>query len=193
MAVGRDFRRAQDLPSARHLRSLHKSFDEQSRFPAVQPLLLNQSVSNFPAPAVTWSDVARVCRRVCLLRERGQNEEAERIRAGELMPLVAAVRSPGDSEAATTDRLNALFAIEAERVANAAVLAEILLPMIAEQVRSPASTAPTPPEIPIPVVLTPAPARPKQPRPASIADFIDDMIAQENPPDRPGGAQRRAS
>jgi hypothetical protein len=151
-------------------------------------------VSNFPAPAVTWSDVARVCRRVCVLRERGQNEEAERLRAGELMTLLAAIRTPGDSDSATTDRLNALFATEAERVANAAVLAEMLLPMLAEQLRPPAITAAAPQEIPMAVVMAPVVTRPKPPRPASIADFIDDMIAQENPPDRPGeGTQRRAS
>ena len=157
-------------------------------------MLLNQSVSNFPAPAVTWSDVARVCRRVCVLRERGQNEEAERLRAGELMTLLAAVRASGESDAATTDRLNALFATEAERVANAAVLAEILVPMIAEQLRPLARPGVTTSEIPTPAVVAPVATKPVQPRPASIADFIDDMLAQERPLDRPGpGAQRRAS
>ena len=135
-----------------------------------------------------------MCRRVCVLRERGQNEVAEQLRAGELMTMLAAVRTPGDSDAATTERLNAIFATEAERVANAAVVAEILVPMITEQLRpllmrsAAASSA-----IPAPVVAPPVP-KPPQPRPASIADFIDDMIAQERPPDGPGqGEQRRAS
>ena len=128
-----------------------------------------------------------------MLRERGQSEVAERLRAGELMTLLAAIRTPGDSDAAITERLNAVFAAEAERVANAAVLAEILVPMLTEQLRplGASSAAPTP--VPTPVAAPPV-AKPKQPRPASIADFIDDMIAQEKPPDRPGqGAQRRAS
>ena len=157
-------------------------------------MLLNQSVSNFPAPAVTWSDVARVCRRVCVLRERGQNEEAERLRAGELMTLLAAVRAPDESDAATTERLNALFATEAERVANATVLAEILVPMISEQLRPLAAPGRTAAETPALAAVAPVVTKPVQPRPASIADFIDDMIAQERPLDRPGpGAQRRAS
>ena len=128
-----------------------------------------------------------------MLRERGQNDVAERLRSGELMTLLAAIRTPGDSDAAITERLNAIFAAEAERVANAAVLAEILVPMLTEQLRplGASSAAPTP--VPAPVVAPPM-ATPRQPRPASIADFIDDMIAQEKPPDRPGqGAQRRAS
>ena len=151
-------------------------------------------MSNFPAPAVSWSDVALVCRRVCLLRERGQNEVAERLRAGELMTVLAAIRTPGDSDAGITERLNAIFAAEAERVANAAVLAEILVPMLTEQLR-PLGVAPvaSSTSVPAPVVSPPV-AKPPQPRPASIADFIDDMIAQEKPPDRPGqGTQRRAS
>jgi hypothetical protein len=135
-----------------------------------------------------------VCRRVCILRERGQNEEAERLRAGELMTMLAAIRAPDDSDATITDRLNALFATEAERVANAAVLAEILVPMIAEQLRPLTASSAAANEIPAPSVVAPAPSKPVQPRPASIADFIDDMIAQERPLDRPGpGAQRRAS
>ena len=61
--------------------------------------------------------MARACRRVCVLRERGQNEEAERMRAEEVMSMVATLRGPTDSDAAVTDRLNSLFATEAERVA----------------------------------------------------------------------------
>ena len=134
-----------------------------------------------------------MCRRVCVLRERGQNEVAERLRAGELMTMLAAVRTPGDSDAATTERLNAIFATEAERVANAAVVAEILVPMITEQLRPLMGSTVASSAIPTPVVVPPVP-KPSQPRPASIADFIDDMIAQERPPDRPGqGSQRRAS
>ena len=128
-----------------------------------------------------------------MLRERGQSDVAERLRSGELMTLLATIRTPGDSDAAITERLNAIFAAEAERVANAAVLAEILVPMLTEQLRplGASSIAPTP--VPAPVVAPPV-AKPRQPRPASIADFIDDMIAQEKPPDRPGqGSQRRAS
>jgi hypothetical protein len=128
-----------------------------------------------------------------VLRERGQSDVAERLRSGELMTLLAAIRAPGESDAAITERLNAIFAAEAERVANAAVLAEILVPMLTEQLRPLAASSSAPIPVPTSVVAPPL-AKPKQPRPASIADFIDDMIAQEKPPDRPGqGEQRRAS
>lgn len=157
-------------------------------------MLPNQSVSNFPAPAVTWSEVARACRRVCVLRERGLKDEAEQVRAEQVMPMVALLRTATDTDAAITERLNGVFAAEAERVANAAVLAELLVPELTGQLRSlvapvsaPVSPAP-PPAAPV------AAAKPTPPRRGSIADFIDDMIAQEDPPDRPGrGAQRRAS
>ena len=157
-------------------------------------MLSNQSVSNFPAPAVTWSEVARVCRRVCVLRERGQKDEAERVRADEVMPMVALLRTATDTDAAITERLNTVFAAEAERVANAAVLAELLLPELTGQLRSLAVpvAAPTSPVPPLPAPA--AVPKPTPPRRGSIADFIDDMIAQERPPDRPGhGAERRAS
>jgi hypothetical protein len=127
-----------------------------------------------------------------VLRERGLNEEAERMRASEVIPMVVALRTDTDSDAAVTERLNSLFATEAERVANAAVLAELLLPTLSERLRPP--TAPVLRSEPI-ITATPVMPAPKPAvRPASIADFIDDMIAQERPPNRPGqGAQRRAS
>lgn len=110
------------------------------------------------------------------------------------MTLIAGVRAPDDSDATTTDRLNALFATEAERVANAAVLAEILVPMIAEQLHSLNAPSAIGAEISAPAVVAPVASKTVPPRPASIADFIDDMLAQERPLDRPApGAQRRAS
>ena len=158
-------------------------------------MLLNESVSNFPAPSVAWSDIARVCRRVCVLRERGRAEEAERLRANELMPMVLAVRMPTDTDASVTERLNSIFAIEAERVANASVLAELLVPILAEKLQ-PSATSSAPNVSAAAPLVTPASnaAKPPAPRPASIADFIDEMIAQEKPPVHSGSAgQRRAS
>ena len=120
-------------------------------------------------------------------------DEAERVRADEVMPMVALLRTATDTDAAVTERLNSVFAAEAERVANAAVLAELLLPELTGQLRAlvapvAGSASPIPPPAPV------AASKPTPPRRGSIADFIDDMIAQERPPDRPGhGAERRAS
>ena len=159
-------------------------------------MLLNESVSNFPAPAIAWSDIARVCRRVCMLRERGQSVDAEQLRAGELMAMVSAVRTPTDTDATVTERLNAIFAVESERVANAAVLAELLVPTLLDKLpvqsrhASAIDAAPSPTTAPLPTT----PEKTAAPRAGSIADFIDEMIAQEKPPARPSsGSQRRAS
>lgn len=165
-------------------------------------MLPNESVSHFPAPPPTWSDVVRLCRRVCILRERGLHADAEKLLVESLPPLLATVRAPQETDAALNLRLDAVFAQETERVANAAVLAELLRPLLAEDL--PAATAlpvgtPAPVLVPLataPAVTPPAAPPPKPPTRGaiSIADFIDDMIAQESPPDRAGdSARRRAS
>jgi hypothetical protein len=139
---------------------------------------------------VSWSDVARVCRRVCVLRERGQNAEAEQLRSGSLPELLSAVRTPTDTDATIAERLESVFTHEAERVADAAALAELLVPLLSEQLRSsPALQGVIPATI---VPPTPPPKKPPARRAASIADFIDEMIAQESPPDR-SDAKRRVS
>lgn len=179
--------------AARWTRRLRNFFAEHWQNGFVEPVLPNPSVSNFPAQAPSWSDLARVCRRVCVLRERGLAADAERVRAGELAEILAALRTPDDTEEAIAQRLAATFAVEAERVANAAVLAELLAPLIAEHARPAAeplgqrtdSASPLPG--PKPVART---------GPLDLADFIDDMIAQERPPPSragPAATQRRAS
>jgi hypothetical protein len=135
---------------------------------------------------------------VCILRERGQAEEAERLRVGELAEMLLAVRSPGDTDATVAARLDSIFSAETERVANAAVLAELLTPMLAEHLRPAATSQESAPVIATvaePLVTTP-PAKTPAPRTTaiSITDFIDEMIAQEKPPPRsPRVVQRRAS
>jgi hypothetical protein len=130
------------------------------------------------------------------LRERGQTAEAEQLHASSLPQLLDAARSPQDTDATMAERLESIFSVETDRVANAAVLAELLVPVLSEKLRAalPASVAKQPAAAP---EVTPAPAsKPAPARPAtiSIADFIDDMIKQESPPERPDrGSQRRAS
>lgn len=128
-----------------------------------------------------------------MLRERGKSDEAERLRCESLPPLLAAVRSPAESDAVIDGRLAAIFAVETERVANAAVLADLLLPMISEQFQTPGDVAALvsrpAPIAPLAPSLGKAPAA--RPGPASIADFIDEMIALESEPDRPGNAPHR--
>lgn len=176
------------------MRGLRNFSDEQWRRNAVQPVLPNPSASNFPAPSAAWSDVARACRRICVLRERGQAEEAERLRTGELAELVASLHRPGETEASVAERVASIFAVEEERVANAAVLAELLAPLLNSQARPEPVVQAAPAPLPVAVERFAAPAPPSPPAPraggGSIADFIDEMIAQENGPGRKAPARR---
>ncbi|MES2694089.1 MAG: hypothetical protein V4773_11495 [Verrucomicrobiota bacterium] len=152
-----------------------------------------QSVSNFPSPLNAWKDVTRVCRRICVLRERSDHMEASRLESGALSELIAALRMAGESEEAVGNRLAEIFAVEEERVANASVLAELLLPALTAQLSSaPAESRKGFPDTPAPL----APLRLEEaaaPRPPTtdIATFIDEMLTQETAP--PRARERRAS
>ncbi len=122
---------------------------------------------------------------MCTLRALGRTLEAEALRTGEIEALTGRLRAESsDSDAAWSARLAGVLAAEEERVANATVLAEVLLPLL----RGESPVPPVPPPAaasPVRVRLETAPARsaPAAPRPtASITDFLDEMIAQETAP-----------
>ena len=125
-----------------------------------------------------------------MLREQGEESEADRVQSAALAELLIALRTPAETDAAFDQRVDAIFAVERERVANAAVLAELLAPLLAERLPVAAqSAAPkTPAGGPVARVTRPLPVAP-----AGIADFIDEMIAQERTDGTPPGAHRRAS
>jgi hypothetical protein len=139
--------------------------------------LTNLSAVNSPAPPDSWGEIARVCRRICLLRERGDAAEAGRLEAGTLANLLTApdlAASAGERES----RLHAIFTAETERVANALCTAELVAPLLAALGSAPNR----PPAVASVASLAGAPkAKPVRPRPApaDIAGFIDEMIAQE--------------
>jgi hypothetical protein len=140
--------------------------------------LINPTVSGAPAPTIPWSEVTVICRRVCVLEAQGRTDEAERLRAS----------LPAD------ERVASILAAETERVANAVVLAELLMPLLAENPAtervSVSARRETPTRSATPSSVPPAPpAVPARASPATIADFIDEMLAQEGPP----GPLRRAS
>lgn len=135
--------------------------------------------------------MARLCRRICLLREREQPAAAEELRSGALEAMLAVLRTQGESEADIAQRIATIFATETERVANAAVLAELLAPLLGANAPSAATAAATSrgdgaaaSPTPLGPTLASAPLRAD---PANIADFIDEMIAQEraHPPAAP--------
>lgn len=134
--------------------------------------------------------MARLCRRICVLRERGDAVEAARLESEPLAELIASLHAAGESEAAVQQRVAALFAVEEERVADAAVLAELLLPALQgrmaitsqEPARNHISDTPRPAFV---AAVPPAPVPRK--RSTDIATFIDEMLEQED------AATRRAS
>lgn len=122
-----------------------------------------------------------MCRRVCVLRERGQTEEAERLRSGPLTEMVAGLQTADETGDAVAQRLASIFALEEERVANASVVAELLLPLLSSQ----SQPFVVPPGAPTAAASARSPTPPAPPHArgnGGIADFIDDMIAQEGAP-----------
>jgi hypothetical protein len=140
--------------------------------------LISPSVSPSSAESHAWSEVARICRRVCVLRERGCTDEAETLRRSELDVLLATLRQEASEPAVVDRQFESIFAAEADRVANASVLAELLAPLLRERL-----PAPTVAESSAPRTSSPSAVPARRPRPAAaggIADFIDEMIAHEH-------------
>ncbi|MBL9186418.1 MAG: hypothetical protein JNK23_02975 [Opitutaceae bacterium] len=150
----------------------------------VAPIPPPATVSAQPTAAPDWIDVARLCRRICLLVERGEIAEADRLRTGEFSAAVSALRAAG------TD--GAMFAIEAERLAHATLIAEFLAPLLAARLQPAARRDMPAPSLARIAALTPEPAAPaRSAAPGNIADFIDEMLAREHP--APASRDQRAS
>lgn len=155
--------------------------------------LIPASVPRSSTEPVSWSDVARLCRRICLLRERSQLDDAEKLRLGTLKETIAAVRTKNQSDEWIEQKLEVIFAAETERVANAVVLADLIAPLLAGPAQSaqtvatqaePAADAPV--SVPESIPATPRPLA----DPGDIASFIDEMIAQERRPPRTPAVRR---
>lgn len=126
-----------------------------------------------------------------MLRERGERAEAARLEAEQLPDLLASLRAVGETEDEIQQRLTSLFAIEEERVADAAVLAELLLPALRGQVSASAADVQVPRQADTAVVTASLPIASSAPPPpvprkrsTDIATFIDEMLAQESAPAR---------
>src|SRR5207253_349568 len=81
-----------------------------------------------------WNEVAKMCRRICLLRATGQNAEAARAQSSDL-PRALELTGSRAADPAVANRLSALFASAEERIADALVLAELLAPMLAQHLQ----------------------------------------------------------
>jgi hypothetical protein len=111
---------------------------------------------------------------MCFLRSEGREAEAREIEETELAAAVVDARRASESDAEADALLKTLKSEEEERVADAVAFAEVLMPMLAERLKQ----------------LPQANARGQNPRQVrrntersaemrGIADFIDDMLAQD--------------
>jgi hypothetical protein len=113
-----------------------------------------------------------VWRRACLLRAEGHAIEARRVEETEVAPARAAL-APGLG--ADADRVIGEFLREEEdRVAGAVAFMEALRP----ELTALAETRPAPNPVIAKAALRPRAAE------RGIADFIDEMLAQQSPPPR---------
>jgi hypothetical protein len=124
----------------------------------------------------SWIKVGRVHRRLCFLRSEGRADEARDLESGELAAAVADARRASESDAEADGLLRALFAEGEERVADAVAFAEVLVPMLAHEMRPPAASMALATDHPR--QRKPGAEKPGGPR--EIADFIDEMLAQEH-------------
>lgn len=124
----------------------------------------------------------RLYRRVCVLRATGQDEAAAALEHTEL------ARALGVARLATDDVTHeqAVLEQEAERVAQAHTLAELMVPLLAHRLRAelPAlnrsSALPAAPTEPSSPPVTP-PARGPAGEVPAVADLIESMLLQQNP------------
>jgi|HubBroStandDraft_6_1064221.scaffolds.fasta_scaffold527369_1 hypothetical protein len=110
--------------------------------------------------------IARLCRQICLCRTRGQVAEASRLEV-----VLREHVSAGFSETA----LQEIFLAEQKRVIDALMLAEVLGPLLTEQLAVAASDMT---RAPAPAVRNPRP-RATNDQPLAIADLIEGMLTQE--------------
>jgi len=145
-----------------------------------------------------WAELVRLCRQICIDSER---DPEKRSNSGLLFSrALSDVQSRFGATSVGEADLEKIIATEANRVADAAVTAELLLPKLVAALRtqmptvisvpaatmpapSPAATSGTTPQFPPPSPAekgTPPPSR-KSPRaaPMNVADLIDGMLDQD--------------
>jgi hypothetical protein len=143
---------------------------------------------SFPARSAPWrAKVSALYRRICLLRAQGAAAQADRLETVEWPNLLEGLRR---ATPFTDAELQELLAVEADRIATAEALAELLRPLLLE--RLPQRTIATAGTVPA--------ARRNQAAGSvgsrgdsqkGIADFIDEMLTGEprpkaRPPSTPG-------
>jgi hypothetical protein len=121
----------------------------------------------------SFAEVRRIHRRICLLRNTGDTAGADRLAEHELASVLAQLPATDDLPA----RLREVYAAEEERVADAFALASLLTPMLAHRLAASLPAQPRPLAEIVPLTRHAA----RQAGRGNIADFIDEMLAAEEP------------
>jgi hypothetical protein len=136
---------------------------------------LSPLVDTLRPPEPPWTEVGRICRRICILRWEGRDGEARLVEDTVLAGAAARARGPSESAQEADARLKELLAQETERVAAAAAFAEVVAPMLSVRLGAPVPAR-------APAGASRSSGRPEA-RPLGeergIADFIDEMLEQE--------------
>lgn len=138
----------------------------------------NPSFSLRPAELEPRADLARLIRRICVLREQGDVAGAARLEENQLATAVRDCRLAQGPDALPEGELQAMLATEERRVAEAAIMAELLAPRLAGA--WPAASGPAVAVSPRTATFSPPSARANAP-PGSpaIPDLLDAMLAAE--------------
>jgi hypothetical protein len=156
------------------------------------------AVSAIPFAAIDAPrvELARLCRQICLTREKSASESALNSLDHDLAEALATVRAAHGPDSIHENDLLDLFRAEQLRVTDAALLAELLAPKLAAFLRTtglsaspfaesiarpapPASAAPARPPLSASSPLPAAPAGPP-----GIADLLDGMLEQDRRDER---------
>jgi hypothetical protein len=88
-------------------------------------------ISHRPADADRVAAISRLIRRVCLLREQGDTAEAGELESTALAEAVRAHREASGADSLTDTGLQQLYLLERNRIADAEILCELLVPRLA--------------------------------------------------------------
>lgn len=137
----------------------------------------SQRADNF---AARQTGVSRLVRQICLLREQGDTVEAGRLEANDLAALVDEIRREQGGATLRDEELQEIFSVETQRIADATLVADLLIPRLLETWNSFSAALPRP--RPAATTPEPAPIRAATTVPAgppAISDLLDAMLAAE--------------
>jgi hypothetical protein len=164
---------------------------------------LNAFYQNYrPAETERRVALARLIRRICLLREQGDAAEARRLEETEFGNAVRDFRLAHGPASLTESELNEMRAREEHRIADAVLLAEVLIPQLLAARATPAAAAPdnnyrgepmrvpAGSVVPFPPDIVSAPPQAATADQSAIPDMLDAMLAAERNSRRPTARQR---